>query len=187
MKWCKQNFSDAFGEKQSKEIVWLSEQHFRLQSGSFPYFLITVECFYFEVIPPEFCCVNVILFSSCTFSVRYRWSMCSKNSIWLLLNECMICRGTEAEAHDKPVSPSYQNTSTTTVIPLSGLHLCRFLCAVLHIFLACVGNLLLCCAGRRVGLWRFLVDLDTLNVVLLMVPWLMTCSDTDRCWPWCRC
>lgn len=126
------------------------------------------------------------LFSSSTFSVRYRWSMCSKNSIWLLLNECMICWGTEAEAHDKPVSPSYQNTSATTVIPLSDLHLCRFLCAVLHIFLAWVGNLLLCCAGRRVGLWRFLVDLDTLNVVLLMVPWLMTCSDTDRCWPWCR-
>lgn len=115
-------------------------------------------------------------------------SVCSKNSIWLLLNECKISSRTEARALDTPVSPrsSLWKNTALTVVPLSGLRLCRFLGAALHILLASVGNLLfLDRAWRIAGLGRLLIDLNRLGAVLLMVPRLRTRSDADRCRPRC--
>lgn len=72
----------------------------------------------------------------------------------------------------------------SVVIPVSGFHLCRFLCAAYHYFLARVCFLFPRCAGRGNALWILLVDLEALDGVGLMMPWLMTCPDIDRCWPW---
>lgn len=134
---------------------------------------ITVKRFHSQELPQEFYSMNVTLLSGDTFFVRYQWSLCSKNSIMLLLKECQICRGTEAEVLNTPVFPplSLSKNTATTVVPLSGLHLCRFLGAALHILLARVGNLLLLDGAWRIaGLGRLLIDLDRLGAVLLMVP-----------------